>query len=62
VPTPGLYQVKVDMFSACGEAATHFVFKLYVSNELTINLPGRLLSIDADNGVGPGLAITNVQF
>ena len=61
-PTPGLYQVKVDMFSACGEAATNFVFKLYVSNELQTSLPGQLLSIDADNGVGPGLAITNVQF
>ena len=61
-PTPGLYQVNVDMFSACGEAATNFVFNLYVANQLQTSLPGRLISINADNGSGPGLLITNVQF
>ncbi len=61
-PTPGLYQVKVDLFSSCGEAATNFVFKLYVANELTTSLPGRLISIDADNGAGPGLFVTSFQF
>jgi hypothetical protein len=61
-PTPGLYLAKVDMFSACGEAATSFLFQLYVHDQLTISLPGRLLSIDADNGTGPGLALTNFSF
>jgi hypothetical protein len=50
------------MFSACGEPATNFLFELYVQNELQLSLPGRLIAMDADNGAGPGLAITNFQF
>ncbi len=61
-PIPDLYLAKVDMFSACGETATNFLFQLYVHDELRISLPGRMLSIDADNGMGPGLAITNFSF
>jgi hypothetical protein len=60
-PTPGPYLAKVDMFSACGEAAANFVFKLYIDGEEIYSQAGRLLSIDADNG-GPGLAITNFQL
>ena len=62
IPTPGLYLARVGMFSACGEPATNFLFELYVQNELQLSLPGRLIAIDADNGAGPGLAITNFQF
>jgi hypothetical protein len=61
-PTPGLYLAKVDLYSSCGEAATNFLFQLFVQGELKLSLPGRLLAIDADNGAGPGLAITNFQF
>jgi hypothetical protein len=61
-PTPGLYLAKVDMFSACGEPAANFVFRLYWQNQLIASVPGKLLSIDADNGMGPGLALTNFQF
>ncbi len=61
-PPSGLYLAKVDMFSACGEPATNFVFRLYWQDELLSSVPGRLVSIDADNGMGPGLAITNFQF
>jgi len=61
-PTPGLYLAKVDMFSTCGEPVANFVFKLYVQDQLTLSIPGRLIAQDADNGVGPGLAITNFQF
>jgi hypothetical protein len=61
-PTPGLYLAKVDMFSACGEAATNFLFQIYEHDQLKVSLPGNLLSIDADNGMGPGLAITNFSF
>jgi hypothetical protein len=60
-PAPGLYLAKVDMFSACGEAAANFAFRLYVEGEATEPVVGRLLSIHADNG-GPGLAITNFEF
>jgi hypothetical protein len=61
-PTPGLYLAKVDMFSSCGEAATNFLFEVHGGADLKLSVPGRLLAIDADNGQGPGLAISNFSF
>jgi hypothetical protein len=57
-PAAGIYLAKVDMFSACGEPAANFAFRLYIDGVPTEPVAGRLLSIHADSG-GPGLAITN---
>jgi hypothetical protein len=60
-PPAGVYLAKADMFSACGEAAANFAFRLYIDGVATEPVVGRLLSIHADNG-SPGLAITNFTF
>jgi hypothetical protein len=60
-PAPGIYLAKVDMFSACGEPAANFAFRIYIDGVPTEPVAGRLLSIHADNG-GPGLALTNFEI
>lgn len=56
-PEAGRYQVRVDMFSACGVPSADFTFTLYVDGVSTLHRVGRLLDINADGG-GPGLFVT----
>ncbi|HEX3850298.1 MAG TPA: hypothetical protein VHW01_04990 [Polyangiaceae bacterium] len=56
-PEPGLYEVNVDMFSACGAPVANFNFSLYVDGQQVLHKIGRLLDIDADGG-GAGLFVT----
>jgi hypothetical protein len=56
-PEPGLYEVNVDMFSACGAPVANFSFSLYVDGQQVLHKIGRLLDIDADGG-GAGLFVT----
>jgi hypothetical protein len=62
-PEPGLYVVRVDMFSACGRAATDFVFDLYIDGQPVPeqHKAGRLLDINADGG-GPGAGLFVTEF
>jgi hypothetical protein len=54
----GVYNVYVDMFSACGQPGVTFALDAYRSGTLLASQSGRLLSIDADNGAGPFLLIS----
>ncbi len=56
-PEPGLYAVRVDMFSACGVPSADFTFTLYVDGVATLTKVGRLLDSQADGG-GVGLFVT----
>jgi hypothetical protein len=60
-PTPGLYQVRADLYSACGEAATTFRVELWEDGVLSSTRSGQLLDINADQG-GPGLFVTEFTF
>lgn len=60
-PEPGLYTVRVDMFSACGVPSADFTFTLYVDGVATVKKVGRLLDIQADGG-GTGLFVTEFQL
>jgi hypothetical protein len=57
----GTYLVRVDMWSACRQAATSFTFTLYVDGTEILQRSGRLLDIDADGG-GPGSGLFIGQF
>jgi hypothetical protein len=57
-PEAGTYTVIAHLFNSCGRPATNFVFDLYVDGQATQHQAGVLLDIDADNGVGPGLYVT----
>jgi hypothetical protein len=54
----GLYKVYVDLFSACGQPGVTFALDAYRFGTLASSQSGRLLSIDADNGAGPFLLIS----
>jgi hypothetical protein len=62
-PEPGSYLVRVDLFSACGHAATDFVFDLYIDGQAVPaqHKVGRLLDINADGG-GPGSGLFVTEF
>lgn len=57
-PEAGSYTVNVHLFNACGRPSTSFVFDLYVDGKSVQHEAGILLDIDADNGAGPGLFVT----
>jgi len=57
-PEAGTYTVVAHLFNACGRPATNFVFDLYIDGQATEHQAGVLLDIDADNGAGPGLYVT----
>jgi hypothetical protein len=59
-PEAGTYTVIAHLFNACGRPATNFVFDLYVDGQVvkSEHQAGVLLDIDADNGSGPGLYVT----
>jgi len=57
-PESGTYTVIAHLFNSCGRPATNFVFDLYVDGQATEHQAGVLLDIDADNGAGPGLYVT----
>ena len=57
-PEEGTYLVQIHMWSACGAPAASFVFSLTVDGAEVMNVPGRLLDIDADGGAKkPGLFV-----
>ncbi len=60
-PTPGLYQIRADLYNACGEAATTFRVELWEDGVLSRTRSGQLLDINADQG-GPGLFVTEFSF
>jgi hypothetical protein len=53
-PAPGTYLLRVDMFASCGAPAANFVVTVREDGKITQTLKGRLLDIDADNGIAPG--------
>jgi hypothetical protein len=59
-PEAGTYTVVVHSFNSCGRPATNFVFDLYIDGQAVAeqHKAGVLLDIDADNGTGPGLYVT----
>lgn len=59
-PEPGTYTVMVHSFNSCGRPATSFVFDLYIDGKPveSEHQAGVLLDVDADNGSGPGLYVT----
>ena len=57
-PEPGTYTVVAHLFNSCGRPATSFVFDLYIDGQVSEHQAGVLLDIDADNGTGPGLFVT----
>jgi hypothetical protein len=57
-PEAGTYTVIAHLFNSCGRPATSFVFDLYVDGQVSEHQAGVLLDIDADNGTGPGLYVT----
>lgn len=57
-PEAGTYTVNVHLFNSCGRPATSFAFDLYVDGKVVQHEAGILLDIDADNGAGPGLFVT----
>lgn len=59
-PEAGTYTVYVHSFNSCGRPATSFVFDLYMDGQVveSEHQAGVLLDIDADNGDGPGLYVT----
>ena len=57
-PEVGTYTVNVHLFNSCGRPATSFVFDLYVDGKVIQHEAGVLLDVDADNGAGPGLYVT----
>jgi hypothetical protein len=61
-PAPGDYLVWVDLFDACGEAATTFELQLHEDGVETFNIAGQLLDINADYGTGPGLFMNTFSF
>jgi hypothetical protein len=62
-PAPGIYVVRVDMFSACGAPAADFAVTVRVHGEVIKTFPGILLAADADGGgPGSGLFVTQLSF
>jgi hypothetical protein len=61
-PASGTWQVRVNMFAACGAPAASFTVALYVDGVQRLVQPGRLVENDANGGDGPGLFVTELQF
>ncbi|HYP75416.1 MAG TPA: hypothetical protein VER12_05670 [Polyangiaceae bacterium] len=61
-PEAGTYTVIAHLFNSCGRPATNFVFDLFVDGQVTQHEAGVLLDIDADNGSGPGLYVTQFSL
>jgi len=62
-PDPGLYQIRVDEFSACGVAATTFRVEIYHEGVLTEPpIVGQLLELNADGGDGSGMFVAERTF
>lgn len=62
-PAPGLYQIRVDMFDACGAAAASFVISARQAGKTVFATKGRLLDLDADGGgPGSGLFVGEASF
>jgi len=61
-PEAGTYTVIAHLFNACGRPATSFSFDLYIDGKATEHQAGVLLDIDADNGTGPGLYVTQFSL
>jgi hypothetical protein len=61
-PAPGEYLVWVDLYDACGEAATTFDLQLHEAGEQTFDQAGQLLDVQADNGTGAGLFMHQFSF
>jgi hypothetical protein len=57
-PAAGTYEVRVDMFSACSQPAASFTVNVSAMGQVAQTQSGRLLAIDADNGTGPFLYVT----
>lgn len=58
-PEPGVYNVRVDLFSACKQPAVTFKFTLYVDGKSVLEQVGRLLDVNADaGGALSGLFVT----
>ncbi|APR79519.1 Hypothetical protein A7982_04866 [Minicystis rosea] len=53
-PLPGVYLMRVDMFAACSAPAANFVVTVREDGVVKQTIKGRLLDIDADNGIAPG--------
>ncbi len=63
-PAPGDYLVWVDLYDACGEAATTFELELHEDGveAATFQQAGQLLELNADNGTGAGLFMHTFSF
>jgi len=62
-PPPGIYQIRVDMFSACGLPAANFTVDVTVNGASRFHVAGRLIDIDADGGGdGSGLFVGQVTL
>jgi hypothetical protein len=61
-PSPGLWQVRVNMFAACGAPAANFTVTVYVDGQPWRTVPGRLVDTDANGGAGTGLFVTEMTF
>ncbi len=61
-PTAGTWQVRVNLFAACGAPAANFTLALYVDGVQRAVQPGRLVDTDANGGDGPGLFVTEFAF
>jgi hypothetical protein len=62
-PTPGLYQIRVDMFDACSAPAANFVISARRAGKPVLTAKGRLLDLDADGGgPGSGLFVGEASF
>ena len=63
LPLDGTYQLRVDMFDACGQAAANFKVTVFVGGNSVFERVGRLLNIDADGGgAGSGLFVGEIVF
>lgn len=62
-PAPGIYVLRVDMFSACGAPAANFAVTVRVHGAVIKTFNGILLAADADGGgPGSGLFVTQLSF
>jgi hypothetical protein len=62
-PAPGVYQIRVDMFDACGAPAANFTLTARRAGKSVLTAKGRLLDLDADGGgPGSGLFVGEASF
>jgi hypothetical protein len=63
LPLAGTYDIRVDMFDACGQGYANFKVTLFVEGVESFARTGRLLAIDADRGgPGSGLFVGQIQL